>query len=229
MENKKFLQQEKRWVYRLLMLIAGFYGGYAMLVRGGAFSNAQTGNIILLMMSLGKGELGKAAYYVIPFAAYLSGTVLSELLVTRNRVVGRLRWGTMLIVLELLMVALMGFIPATAPHQICQIIINVICAMQFNTFREAEGVPITTTFCTNNVRLMGVYMAGLFRKDSDKKEQRSKLLFYTEMVAYFALGVLISTVACRVVSTYAIWLLLIPLSVLSVSLLHADLKDKISV
>ncbi len=229
MENKKFLQQEKRWVYRLLMLIAGFYGGYAMLVRGGAFSNAQTGNIVLLMMSLGKGEWGKAAYYVIPFAAYLAGTVLSELLVTRDRVAGRFRWSTLLILCQLLLVALMGFIPAAAPHQICQIIINVICAMQFNTFRQAEGFPITTTFCTNNVRLMGVYMAGLFRKDNDKKEQRSKLLFYTEMVAYFALGVLISTVACRVVSTYAIWLLLIPLSVLSVSLLHADLKDEISV
>lgn len=229
METKEFLQHEKRWVYRLLMLIAGFYGGYAMLVRGGVFSNAQTGNIILLMMSLGKGELGKAAYYVIPFVAYLSGTVLSEVLVSQNRAAGKLRWSTMLIVLELLMVALMGFIPATAPHQICQIIINVICAMQFNTFREAEGISITTTFCTNNVRLIGVYLAGLFRKDANKKEQRSKLLFYTEMVAYFALGVLIATVACHAMGTYAIWLLLIPLGVLSVSLLQADMKDKIGV
>lgn len=220
---------ERQWVYRLLMLVAGFYGGYAMLVRGGAFSNAQTGNIVLLAIALGSGNIWKALYYVIPFAAYLLGTVISELLLNRDRRLGKMRWGTSLILIQLLMVALMGFIPAAAPHQICQIIINVICAMQFNTFRQAEGIPITTTFCTNNVRLMGVYMAGLFRKDNDKKEQRSKLLFYTEMVAYFALGVLISTVACRAVSTYAIWLLLIPLSVLFVSFLHADLKDEISV
>lgn len=220
---------ERQWVYRLLMLVAGFYGGYAMLVRGGAFSNAQTGNIVVLAIALGSGNIWKALYYVIPFAAYLLGTVISELLLNRDRRLGKMRWGTSLILIQLLMVALMGFIPAAAPHQICQIIINVICAMQFNTFRQAEGIPITTTFCTNNVRLMGVYMAGLFRKDNDKKEQRSKLLFYTEMVAYFALGVLISTVACRAVSTYAIWLLLIPLSVLFVSFLHADLEDEISV
>ncbi len=221
--------RERQWVYRLLMLVAGFYGGYAMLVRGGAFSNAQTGNIILLAMSLGRGDFGKALYYVIPFAAYLLGTVISELLVTRERARGRLHWSTILILLELLMVAAMGFIPAAAPHQICQIMINVICAMQFNTFRQTEGIPITTTFCTNNVRLLGVYIANLFDKDKDKQEPRSKAWFYAVMVLYFALGVVAATVACRFMGTYAVWLLLIPLTVLFVSLLRADRMEKMPV
>ena len=32
-----YLECEKRWVFRMLMFVAGFYGGYAMLVRGGVF------------------------------------------------------------------------------------------------------------------------------------------------------------------------------------------------
>ena len=220
---------ERQWVYRLLMLVAGFYGGYAMLVRGGAFSNAQTGNIVLLAIALGSGNIWKALYYVIPFAAYLLGTVISELLLNRDRRLGKMRWGTSLILIQLLMVALMGFIPAAAPHQICQIIINVICAMQFNTFRQAEGIPITTTFCTNNVRLLGVYLVNLFEGGKDKQDARAKAMFYAVMVLFFALGAAVAAVACRFFGTYAIWLLLIPLSVLFVSFLHADLKDEISV
>jgi len=124
-------------------------------------------------------------------------------------------------------IILMGFIPASAPHQICQVIINFICAMQYNTFRSAEGVAMATTFCTNHIRQIGILLAGLFDPGKNNRALLRRTRIHVVMVIFFVVGVALSAVACRYLGTYAIWLNLIPLTVLFVDLLHADLtKEK---
>ena len=76
----EYLECEKRWVFLVLIFVAGFYGGYTLSVRGGVFCNAQTANMALFAVALGKGEWSRAAYYLIPMSAYLLGTVVSEAL-----------------------------------------------------------------------------------------------------------------------------------------------------
>ena len=170
-EKRAYPENQRQWVFRVLMIVAGFYGGYAMMVRGGAFSNAQTGNLALCALALGKGQWQEAAYYVIPISAYLLGCLVSELLTKSLRCKGFMRWETLLILLENVAAVIMGFIPAAAPHQICQVIINVICAMQFTTFRQAEGISMATTFCTNHIRQIGISLAALFSRDAEKGEK----------------------------------------------------------
>ena len=46
-----------------------------------------------------------------------------------------------------------------APDQICQVALNFICSMQFNTFRQVQGVPAATTFVTNHIRQVGHFLA----------------------------------------------------------------------
>ena len=38
----EYLECERHWVFWLLMFVAGFYGVYTFLLRGGVFCNAQT-------------------------------------------------------------------------------------------------------------------------------------------------------------------------------------------
>lgn len=228
MDRKVFLKHEERWIYRLLILVAGFYGGYAMLVRGGAFSNAQTGNVALMAIELGKGNFANALYYLIPISAYMLGAAVSELMPRSLKKYGAVRWSTLLVLFEMVLSVVMGFIPASAPHQICQIIINIICAMQFNTFREAEGDPMATTFCTNLIRSVGVHLACLLDKKKDAGEQLRKISVYATMVLFFVVGVAGATIACHFLNTYAIWLALLPLGVLFISLLRTDLKQKVN-
>ena len=118
MKYSGYLECEKRWVFRLLMLVGGFYGGYALTVRGGIFANAQTANLALFAVNLGTGNWQKAAYYLIPMSSYLAGTIISELMPKPVRRIGLMRWDTLLILVEILVVFALGFIPATAPHQI---------------------------------------------------------------------------------------------------------------
>ena len=121
-----FLLCERRWVYGLLMTVAGFFGAYTYLLRGGVFCNAQTGNVVLMGLALGSGEWSLALYYLIPIGAYIAGAFFSELL--PNPVKRRLgiRWDTLLIGVEMLVVLILGFVPESAPVQISQVAINFI-------------------------------------------------------------------------------------------------------
>src|SRR5699024_404276 len=155
-QARRPLACERKWVYLLLMLTAGFYGGYTYTVRGGVFCNAQTGNLVLLAMALGRGEWAGALYYLPPLCAYLAGSMLSEAWASPIMLLGLCRRATLLVLIEAAPVAVLCFLPETAPHQIAQVTINFLCSMQYNTFRQAQDIPMATTFCTNHVRQVGV-------------------------------------------------------------------------
>ncbi len=220
-----YLECEKKRVFSLLMLSGGMLGAFTYSVRGHVFCNAQTGNIVLLGMALGNGTWGKAAYYLIPILAYGLGTVVSELLpkfVNKN---GFLRWDTLLVGFELLVTVILGFLPESAPYQISQISINFICSMQYNTFRQAEGIPMATTFCTNHIRQAGIY----FSKWLQKKDNAALLRFlqHEKMLLLFLAGAAISAFLCRYFLGKAVWGVSLVLLLVFADLLHADLtKEK---
>lgn len=228
----EYLECEKRWIFLVLIFVAGFYGGYTLSVRGGAFCNAQTANMALFAVAVAQGNWSMASYYLIPMSAYLVGTMMSEAIPKPLRRFHIMRWDTFLTIIEIIAVIVVGFIPATAPHQICQIIINFICAMQYNTFRQAEGISMATTFCTNHIRMFGVNLTRMIRKDPIHTDCTEKVFAHGCMLLCFIVGVLGGGLLCRWLSTYAIWVLLVPLGILFVDLLHADLtveRDKLEV
>ena len=153
-----YLECEKKWVFDTLIFVAGFYGAFTYSIRGGVFCNAQTANFVLFAMEIGKGNFKQALYFLIPMGAYLLGAAVSEILPKPMKKLGLIRWDTFLIMIEMFAVIILGFIPESAPFQISQVIINFICSMQYNTFRQAQGVPMATTFCTNHIRQVGVWM-----------------------------------------------------------------------
>ena len=223
-QARRPLACERKWVYLLLMLTAGFYGGYTYTVRGGVFCNAQTGNLVLLAMALGRGEWAGALYYLPPLCAYLAGSMLSEAVATPIKRLGLVRWDTLLVLVEAAAVAVLGFLPETAPHQIAQVTINFLCSMQYNTFRQAQDIPMATTFCTNQLRQVGVGFAKALRKHD--REGLSRALFFLGMLGCFFAGGVLSTLACHLVSAKAIWLNLLPLGIVLVRLVHADLTEE---
>jgi len=219
-----FLMCERKWIFHILMTVAGFFGSYTYLLRGNVFCNAQTGNVVLMGMALGAEEWNEALYYLIPISAYLLGAFVSELL--PNPIKHRLpiRWDTLLIAIEMFVVLGLGFIPESAPVQISQVAINFIASMQYNTFRQAEGVPMATTFATNHIRQIGVGLAKEFKHWHTKdKSHREKLQQHFEMLLFFLIGSVVGTVLCSFFVGKAIWATLIPLGVILGTFLYADL------
>lgn len=228
----EYLECEKRWIFLVLIFVAGFYGGYTLSVRGGVFCNAQTANMALFAVALGNGQWSRAAYYLIPMTAYLLGTVVSQAVPKPLRKIHFMRWDTALTLIEIIMVIVVGFIPRSVPDQICQVIINFICAMQYNTFRQAEGISMATTFCTNHIRMFGANLTWVLMGSTRHPDALEKTFAHGMMLVSFVVGVLAAALLCRVMGAYTIWLMLIPLGVLFGDLLHADLtteKDKLEV
>ena len=207
-EKKKrpyYLVCERRWVYHLLIIVAGYFGAFTYLLRGNVFCNAQTGNVVLMGLALGNGQWRSAVYYLIPISAYLLGAFVSELLA----------------------VVVLGVIPDSAPVQISQIMINFIASMQYNTFRQAEGVPMATTFATNHIRQLGIGLAKeILHRHSEDKSHRVKILRHFQMLIFFVLGAVVGTVFCNLLAGRAIWVTLLPLGIVFGAMLHADLTTE---
>ena len=224
MKSPTVLECEKPWIYAVLMGVAGFYGAFTYSIRGGVFCNAQTANFVLFAMALGNGQWSHALYYLIPMSAYFLGAFLSESLAYHIKRLRLIRWDTLLIFLEMLAVVFLGLLPESAPFQISQITINFICSMQYNTFRQTQSIPMATTFCTNHLRQTGVAFCKALRHRD--RAHLTRMGAHLGMLLVFVAGGVAATILCRLMQGQAIFVLLLPLSILLAVLLHADLTTE---
>ena len=221
-----YLTCEKYYIFELLTVAAGMMGLYTYNLRGGVFSNAQTGNIVKMSVAFGQGNFTEGFYYFIPFTAYILGTITSEILPEKVRHTHFIRWDTMLVGIEIIVLFLIGLIPFSWPNQIAQVAINFLCAMQFNTFRQAEGVPMATTFVTNHVRQIGISFARIIKhheQDDKKIEAKQKALKHAKLILAFFFGGVFMTFMSSSYQEETIWFAIIPLSICFAFLLRSDL------
>ncbi len=222
-EEEAFLECEKRWVFGVLMLVGGFFGGFTYTIRGGVFCNAQTANVVLFAIELARRNWSSALYYVIPISAYLLGTILSESAAYYIKRLHLIRWDTLFIIVEMIAVVILALLPESAPYQITQVAVNFICSMQFNTFRQAQGIPMATTFCTNHIRQVGIAASKLMRHHGGRV-YADRMFFHLKMLGLFALGVICAVLLCTRFAGRAMFFTLLPLSVVLADLMYADLK-----
>lgn len=221
-EDNYYLECEKPWVYWLLIFVAGWYGAYTFLLRGGVFCNAQTANVVLLAMALGERQWSRAAYLIIPITAYFAGAFFSEYLGKSVKKFHLLRWDTILVGIEVLVIIALGMLPESAPDQICQIALNFICSMQFNTFRQVKGIPAATTFVTNHIRQVGSSAAKFYRHHDSQSAEKIKV--HGLMILFFLLGGVAGTICGEVLSYRSIWGTIIVLIIIFMRLAYADLS-----
>ncbi|NBJ89003.1 YoaK family protein [Acutalibacter sp. 1XD8-36] len=219
--KKDYLVCEQKTIYALLMASAGMMGTYTYVLRGGVFCNAQTANVVVMAISFGKGDWLGGLYFLIPISAYLLGAFVSEILPSPVRKLGFLRFDTCLIIFETVVLLIIGFIPLSVPHQVVQVIVNFIASMQYNTFRQAEGIPMATTFCTNHIRQIGVGLAKAVGKKDGVAMRRG--LIHAGMVSAFFFGAAVLTFLCPLLEERAVWAILLPMGFVLVKLIRADL------
>ena len=69
---------ESLCVALILALLGGFLDAYTFILKNGVFANAQTGNLILLSVSLFNGEYDRVPQYLLPIVFFSLGILLSE-------------------------------------------------------------------------------------------------------------------------------------------------------
>lgn len=206
----------------LLTVTGGFLDAYTYLFRGGVFANGQTGNLVLLGISLAERDFQRAFYYVLPICAFLLGVFLTENIHRRFSNTSFIKWRHIILLLEILLLFICIFIPAGTMDSVVNIIISYICALQTQAFRSLRGLSYISVMCTGNLR-SGIQELCTYIQSRDQQHLMN-FRHYFVIVAGFIAGALAGSLLIRKLEQFA---LVLPIVLLGIVLLLLLLKKQL--
>ena len=192
--------------FRTVMFLSasgGLQDAYTYLFRGKVFANAQTGNIVLLSSNLMDGNWERVLHYLVPLCAFALGVLTAEKMQEHFRNMQRLHWRQLVVLGEVLLLFLVGFLPQEQ-NLLANAIVSFSCAMQVQAFRKVHGYPFASTMCIGNLR-SGMDALVAFGHTHDKNALW-KSLHYFAIIFIFALGAGIGTQCVGIFGERTIWL-----------------------
>lgn len=168
-----------------LALSGGFQDAYTYNCRDGVFSNAQTGNIVLMSQHLMLGEWGRCVHYLVPVVAFALGVLISEQIQHRYKYAKKMHWRQGILLAEIAILFAVGFIP-TSFNMAATVLVSLACAMQVQTFRKVGGYSYASTMCIGNLR-GGTEALSVYLREH-KKGQLRQAAYYFGVIFLFAIG-----------------------------------------
>lgn len=187
----------------VLALSGGFQDAYTYNVRDEVFSNAQTGNIVLMSQHLMEGDWVTALHYLFPLLAFALGVFVAEQIGHRYKTSTRLHWRQIVVAIEFVLLIIVGFIP-TQYNIIATALVSFACSMQVQTFRKVHGYGYASTMCIGNLR-SGTESLSIYLRDK-QPEALHKTLHYYGIICVFALGAGAGGVCSLHIGLRAIWI-----------------------
>ena len=187
----------------LLTIVGGFLDAYTYLLHGKVFANAQTGNIVLLGVSLAEKNFMQSLFYVLPILAFVLGVFMTELIKKHFKPLTMIHWRQIIVAVEIVLLFLVGFFPANQMDVLINVLISFICSMQVCSFKKLNGSPFATTMCTGNLRsATECLFAFLFYHDNNAKKNSGK---YFLIIVFFIAGATLGTALSTLMSAKAVW------------------------
>lgn len=168
-----------------LALSGGFQDAYTYFVRDGVFSNAQTGNVVLMSHHLMNGEWKAGLRYLLPLFAFTLGVFFADRIQSRFQFAKKLHWRQGILALEMLILFLVGFLPKQW-NLAATILVSFACAMQVQAFRKVNGYAYASTMCIGNLR-SGTAAFSLYLREK-RKEHLWQSMYYFGIITVFAIG-----------------------------------------
>ena len=94
-----------------LAMSGGFQDAYTYFTRDKVFSNAQTGNVVLMSQHFMMGEWKDGLKYLLPLLAFAFGVLAAERIQAQFRFARRLHWRQGILLLEIAILLIVGFLP----------------------------------------------------------------------------------------------------------------------
>lgn len=186
-----------------LTLSGGFQDAYTYYTRGKVFANAQTGNIILLGHNAMNGDFTDAFRYLVPVLAFAGGIYISEVIRGVYREYGKLHWRQIVVVLEILLLFVVGFLPQSM-NMAANILVSFVCAMQVEAFRKMKGSAFASTMCIGNLR-SATEMLYRYRHTKEKG-CLEKCLRYYGVILVFGIGAALGSFMTSLFEERTIWI-----------------------
>lgn len=204
-EKKNELQMSEAFLTSIFLAVSGgFQDAYTYNTREEVFSNAQTGNVVLMSQHFMCGEWMAGLRYLFPILSFAVGVWVAEQIQGRYRYARKLHWRQSILLLEIVILFVVGFIP-TRLDMMATALVSFSCAMQVQSFRKVNGYSYASTMCIGNLRSGIAALSGYVREH--KSQQAEQMLYYFGIIFLFALGAGVGGVLSMnpAVSIRAIW------------------------
>lgn len=187
----------------LLAIVGGFLDAYTFIGRGGVFANAQTGNIVLLGVYASEREWEQALIHIPPILAFVIGVIVAESIKNNLLHFFILDWKQAILILEILVLFIVGFIPDTVPNIFVTVTIAFVASVQVSSFRKLVDSPFNTTMSTGNLRSasQAAYIA-FTQKD---RESAIKAIRYFTIILSFLFGAFLGGLLTLIIGVKSIW------------------------
>lgn len=187
----------------ILALSGGFQDAYTYNLRDNVFSNAQTGNVVLMTQHLMLGEWSSALHYLLPLAAFILGVMAAEMINDRYKEARRIHWRQIILIIEILILFLSGFMPQHL-NSLSTMLISFSCAMQVQSFRKMNGLAYASTMCIGNMRSGTDNLSKFIR--TRNKSCLEKAVYYFGIIFVFAIGAGLGGLISLHLGFKAIWI-----------------------
>ncbi len=173
----------------ILTAAGGMMDGWVYLAHGHLFANAQTGNVVLLALSVAAGRLGDAAHFVPSIAAFVAGLFVSRLAATwlKSR---RLNSRTIRLGAECVILLGLGLWAHSLSDTVVTASVGFIAALQITSLSHIGRSSFNTGMTTGNLTSAVSATVAAWLDGSAADRARAAALW--SMCVAFLLGALLS-------------------------------------
>ncbi len=187
----------------LLAAVGGFVDAYTYMTRDGVFANAQTANVVLFGIDMVQGDWRSGLGYLPPLLAFTVGVFTAEA-VSRPAVVRLVRRPVRAVLaIEIAVLAVVGFVPASVPNAVVTVSIAFVAALQVTTFRTLVDQAFSTTMTTGNLRSLS---QAVFHRIADGDRAAGvRAVNFGAVITGFLSGAVFGSLMVRILDTRAAW------------------------
>ena len=202
-EKNKIQTSETFVLSAILAMSGGFQDAYTYNVRKEVFSNAQTGNIVLMSQHIMMGELMKGLSYLFPVVAFALGVLVAERIGHRYKGAKRIHWRQIIVAIEIVILFAVGFIPERY-DMLATMLVSFSCSMQVQAFRKVNGYGYASTMCIGNLR-SGTESLSIYLREKQHGALK-KAAHYYGIIFIFAIGAGVGGIFSLHIGIRAIWI-----------------------
>ena len=144
-------------------------------------------------------DIAGAIHYLLPVTAFMLG-VLAAFFQRRRSVT--LHWRQEVLIVEVVLLFIVGFIPSGFDFA-ANAIVSFTCAMQVQAFRKIHGNVYSSTMCIGNLRSFAEWCGRALSGGGRRAWLRAER--YLGIIALFALGATLGSLAVPKLGIRAIW------------------------
>lgn len=186
MRTKKQIQMSETFINSAVLAVSGgFQDAYTYFTRDKVFSNAQTGNVVLMSQNFMTGNIVGGIKYLFPFLAFGLGVFVTEQINAKYKMAKKVHWRQLVLLIEIAILTIVGFMPESL-NMAATVMVSFSCAMQVQAFRKVNGFAYASTMCIGNLR-SGTDALSVYVRER-KREQLVKAFHYFGIIFFFALG-----------------------------------------